>query len=226
VWLYRIWQLPEGGHPTTQPSGSGGSSAAPASSGAPPSSSLSSVSPAPSASATAVPPPTTSASGNPAGPAASAGGWVADGDLIASDTKGYNRYVNARFGFSVDVPAGFTEDQPPANGDGRSFTSRSGVDKVAVWGQYNVQDETPKSAFDDALSGSATQSVTYSALTGDVMVVSGINGDGNIYYWWETVGPGVIFVMDWEYPPSDKPTVGPLLEQAVKTFHPGLLTMP
>lgn len=36
-------------------------------------------------------------------------------------------YVNARFGFSVDVPAGFTANDPPANGDGLAFQSPSGA---------------------------------------------------------------------------------------------------
>ena len=35
-------------------------------------------------------------------------------------------YVNGRFGFSADIPAGFSPHEPPANDDGLQFDSRDG----------------------------------------------------------------------------------------------------
>jgi hypothetical protein len=41
----------------------------------------------------------------------------------AAFAQGWEPYVNARFGFAVDVPPGFTLVQEADNGDGRTYAN-------------------------------------------------------------------------------------------------------
>lgn len=52
---------------------------------------------------------------------------------VAAD---WQHYVNARFGTSADVPAGFVRASPPDNGDGQTFTSSDGG-SVTIFGGLN-----------------------------------------------------------------------------------------
>ena len=52
----------------------------------------------------------------------------------------WRTYTNERFGTTADVPAGWRENPPPANGDGLSFTSPDGAATVAVYGGFQAFD--------------------------------------------------------------------------------------
>jgi hypothetical protein len=47
---------------------------------------------------------------------------------------GWSRYSNDRFGYSVDIPSGFSEDSSPVNGRDVSYSSASGNSQIEVWG--------------------------------------------------------------------------------------------
>ena len=53
--------------------------------------------------------------------------------LAAADTI---TYANARFGYSVTMPAAFRADPPPENGDGRRFAHPDADVEILVWGGY------------------------------------------------------------------------------------------
>ncbi|MBV1704651.1 MAG: hypothetical protein KGQ28_07575, partial [Hyphomicrobiales bacterium] len=57
----------------------------------------------------------------------------------AAQADGWRHYVNARYGATADVPAAWREDPPPADGDGRGFTSPDGRGHVAVFGQMAIR---------------------------------------------------------------------------------------
>src|SRR3954462_10937531 len=55
--------------------------------------------------------------------------------LIAlAQAETWTRYVNERFGTSVEVPAAFTAQPPAANTDGRTFVSKDGTARILVYG--------------------------------------------------------------------------------------------
>jgi hypothetical protein len=92
---------------------------------------------------------------------------------------GYKTYSNARFGYSVSYPANILVPQGESdNSDGQIFRSSDGHAEMRVFGRYNVQNETLKSAFNAAQEG---KSVTYKLLRGNFYVVSGHAG-GKIFY--------------------------------------------
>lgn len=56
----------------------------------------------------------------------------------AAFAAGTKQYVNARFGFSVDVPAGITMLPAPANDDGRTFVNKKDGLEIIASGSTNV----------------------------------------------------------------------------------------
>ena len=57
------------------------------------------------------------------------------------DTPALRHVVNARFGFSVDVPADLVAEPPPDNGDGQAFRSADGHLHLTVSGLNDVLDQ-------------------------------------------------------------------------------------
>ncbi len=54
--------------------------------------------------------------------------------LAASNAAaGLKHYANSRFGYSVDLPAGFKTVSVPENGDGVVLESVDGRTKLSVW---------------------------------------------------------------------------------------------
>ncbi len=50
----------------------------------------------------------------------------------------YKDYYNERFGFSFQYPKELRPQAPPANGDGRTFSSKRSPLVVSGWGQHNI----------------------------------------------------------------------------------------
>lgn len=90
-------------------------------------------------------------------------------------------YVNERFGTSIAFPDDvFTQRMPPPdNGDGQRWQAPDGG-TLAVFGRYNVMDETPESLADNAKHEGGRQ-VTYSKVGKDWVVLSGTE-TGQVFY--------------------------------------------
>jgi hypothetical protein len=83
-------------------------------------------------------------------------------------------YVNERFGYSIDVPAGFLRPlPPPANGDGLAFESADGQVSVAVFGSNNALGWSFDDYFQAALAREDLGRVTYQRKTDSWYVLSG-----------------------------------------------------
>ena len=56
-------------------------------------------------------------------------------------------YAKPRFGTAADYPADlFTvQDPPPENGDGATFRTANRRGQLAIYGAYNVENDTPAS---------------------------------------------------------------------------------
>lgn len=51
----------------------------------------------------------------------------------------WSQYVNARFGYVVDVPPGFAGEGEAVNGDGQVFRSTDGTQLLRVYGGHNIE---------------------------------------------------------------------------------------
>lgn len=56
------------------------------------------------------------------------------GAATAAAAADWPRYINARFGTTVDIPPGFQGEPESENGDGRRFVSRDGTVTLLIWG--------------------------------------------------------------------------------------------
>jgi hypothetical protein len=117
--------------------------------------------------------------------------------------EGWATYGNARFGVFVDYPASlFTvKDAPPENGDGQTFRSADGKAELAVWGSYNIDNETPEAYLGDKtdLTGA-----TYKKAGRDFYAISG-RRDQSIFYQRCNFPKGdVIACFNISYPEADK----------------------
>jgi hypothetical protein len=61
-------------------------------------------------------------------------GLMALAASVALAADGWSRYQNDRYGYSLDIPAGFTAIREADNGDGGTATSGEGNATLAVWG--------------------------------------------------------------------------------------------
>ena len=134
------------------------------------------------------------------------------------------RYGNARFGYWVTIPAGFTCGDESDNGDGKSCTSADGAAKLAVWGGYTgtVADDgfsgevkfDMKSDADDGLK------ITYAKMTSSWASYSGTDKDGQIVYRRMISGckDSQYAAFELTYPPSEAAAMKPVVEQLVPSL--------
>jgi hypothetical protein len=137
--------------------------------------------------------------------------------------SGSYRYANARFGFSFDVPDGYTAQAPPADGDGLSFRDAAGPATVTAYGDDNVLSRTPSQELAAMASAhqSAGDTVTYRFARGDVIAISGTTPAGMVFYQREVVYPAVIYALAWTYPAVTKTQYDSLVTQTAGSFIPG-----
>jgi hypothetical protein len=90
-------------------------------------------------------------------------------------------YHNDRFGTTIDYPDRFKAEPPPANNDGRKFTSGDGAEFL-VYGSFNALDFDLAKFQDFILENlGRDRAVTYKAQGENWFVISGTNG-ANIFY--------------------------------------------
>lgn len=97
---------------------------------------------------------------------------------------GWQPYVNERFGAAADVPADYSAGDPPANGDGLTFTSPDGAATISIWGALaTVTDESFADYATRLVSHDKDDGwdVSYSAGKSDWFAFSGSKGD-RIFY--------------------------------------------
>jgi hypothetical protein len=135
----------------------------------------------------------------------------------------YSRYSNARFSFSVDVPAAYTPGRLPADGDGREFTNPAGTASVTAFGGDNVLNRTPAGELGAQRSRYVNQgdTVTYQHRQGKVIAVSGTTTTGTVFYLREVVLPKAIYSLEWSYPLAGRASFTAVVNHSVATFQPG-----
>lgn len=61
---------------------------------------------------------------------------VAASCLSVVAATGWTHYFNARYGYGIDIPPGFSEVQEAHNSDGGASRSADGAAELKVWGAY------------------------------------------------------------------------------------------
>jgi hypothetical protein len=94
--------------------------------------------------------------------------------------KTAGRPTPPRFGTIADYPADLfsVQDPPPDNGDGASFRTADSRAQLAIFGAYNVENDTPQSC---VATLDEFKDATYKRVTPEFYAISGASG-ADIYY--------------------------------------------
>ncbi|HTO79001.1 MAG TPA: hypothetical protein VMJ31_04410 [Methylocystis sp.] len=134
--------------------------------------------------------------------------------------ESWRSYHNDRFGTTADVPASWKMQPPPANDDGRVFTSPDGRAELTVNGGYAGLADPDELGW--RLQPMEGETVDYKQRRGDWAVVSGTKGD-KIFYRKTLLSCGGAVANDisLEYPASEKETYDPLVAHVEASLRPG-----
>lgn len=139
------------------------------------------------------------------------------GIVSAAQTPTYKTYTNARFAYSISYPANLLKPQGEAeNGDGQAFRAADGRAEMRVWGQNNVNNDSLKAVYDQAVSEWG-KGVSYKVMKPDWFVVSALV-DGKIHYRKTMLRKDVFKTFEIEYDQSQKATYDPVTARISKSF--------
>ena len=115
----------------------------------------------------------------------------------------WRTYHNTRFGTTAQFPAGWTMGQPPANNDGRDFSSPDKRATMVVSGIFSTQPREDE--FASRAKPDEGETITYEKRGAGWIVVSGTKGD-MIFYRKSilTCGDTIWNDLSIEYPATDK----------------------
>lgn len=128
-------------------------------------------------------------------------------------------YRNERYGFSLRYPASFEMQRPSENGDGREFIRQDSCSFIA-FGSNNALEYDLNDELKDVLS-EFTQ-VTYRKRSRNWFVISGFQGE-RVLFIKCFLGKGSINEIWIRYPKSESHSMAVVVNQLVKSFHPGEL---
>jgi hypothetical protein len=148
----------------------------------------------------------------------------------AAQDLGWQPYVNARFGFSIDVPTGFLRQlPPPPNGDGLAFENADRTVHVAVFGAMNALELSFDQYFQAALDDRNLGRVTYKRKTDSWYVLSGYRnvdtpdgGQEMIFYTRIAIDEDgtAISGLNMLFPPSLKQFMDPIVSRMSRSLEP------
>ncbi len=144
---------------------------------------------------------------------------VAQADQFIPGAKGWQTYINDRFGMRFDYPADlFKPDEPPQNGGGQAFTAKDAT--LEIWASHNIDGDTPASFRKQMMTTEGYEKVTYSPSGDTWLVVSGYRDD-DIFYEKYFFKDGVISAFGIDFPKDRKPFYSPIVERIENSFKAG-----
>ncbi|QDZ09373.1 hypothetical protein [Devosia ginsengisoli] len=138
--------------------------------------------------------------------------------LIAAPAfaQGWEHYENGRFGYGVDIPPGFSDQNFSDNGDGASFAAGGNPTYLTVWGG-NLTD-----SFEDEVSQrmawgeSEAWNTTYQAVTPRWASWSAVKGSRILYQRIVLLCDGTSYAaFRMEYSVTDVSEMNPVVERLV-----------
>lgn len=136
--------------------------------------------------------------------------------------RGYDKYTNPRYGFTMLWPSSFQAQSPPEDGDGQAWASPGGQVLLSAYGVNNIFNYSPRQ---DEASDARSMSVVYANISGNIVTASGYKDSGRIIvYQRDVVGRGAIDTLYWSYPASQKAAWDAAVTLTALTFQPGDVT--
>ncbi|GLY37909.1 hypothetical protein Amsp01_039330 [Amycolatopsis sp. NBRC 101858] len=137
-------------------------------------------------------------------------------------------YTNSRFGFTTQVPPGYTASSwVPEDGEGMRFSRDDLGATLTVWGT-NAGGRRPADQLAQLVASTEGDGgrVTFRTADSEGYAVSGYLGDGRIFYERASLGAGSTAGLRWVYPAEHKTELDKPVTDTVKAFTPGDLSRP
>ena len=112
----------------------------------------------------------------------------------AIECPAYERYVNHKYGFSVDLPTFFVKKTGDADGRGQPFEYGSRA-RVRAWAMFDNPPMNVRQLFDD---WTRRDGITFKTLAANTWVVRGRDG-GRLYYTRSILADGIISTIEISY---------------------------
>jgi hypothetical protein len=130
----------------------------------------------------------------------------------------WRTYVNPRFGVSAQVPSDWAMGPEPVNGDGRVFTAPDGSAEITVSGILSTSSRDQE--FSIMSTANPGETITYKAVRGAVVVVSGARAD-KIFYRKSVLRCAIWNDVSIEYPAREKGKYDALVVHVAASLEPG-----
>lgn len=134
----------------------------------------------------------------------------------AAAQERWARYRNARFGTTVAYQEFFEAGDEAVNGDGRAFTSPEA--QFRVFGRHNLDDETPQTKLAQLRADPAYAGMTYNAITGRRLTVSGRRGERIFYEAYLFAPSGTVHAFQLDYPAAHKSDYDVMVGRMARSF--------
>jgi hypothetical protein len=130
----------------------------------------------------------------------------------------YERYVNHKYGFSVDVPTFFVKKTGDADGRGQPFEFGSRA-RIRAWAMYDNPPMTLRQLYED---WTRRDGITFKTIAGNTWVVRGKAEGGRLFYSRSILSEGLITTVDVTYDRD----LGDALEPILAHLGATLMTLP
>lgn len=139
----------------------------------------------------------------------------------SSASSGAARYQNARFGYAVDYPSPLLVAGNEADsGDGLKFTPEKGDADIRVWGEYNVNSDSPAALLNaDLTNDCAGGKATYQVSKPNLVAYSCLSPKGRVVYAKAIIRGDTLASVRFDYAASEQQTWAPVIKQMADTLH-------
>lgn len=139
--------------------------------------------------------------------------------LAAHAADGWSRYQNDRYGYSIELPPGFSPLREAGNRDGGTSRSVQGSANLAVWGT-NLLVESFKSDVTGRIESATSEGweISYRSVTAKKASWSGTRDDRILYAYGAPGCDGQAAFFQVEYDAAAKDDFDPIIRRMVKSF--------
>lgn len=129
--------------------------------------------------------------------------------------SGTDTYQNSRFGYAVDYPSPLLVAGNEAdNGDGLKFVPERGDADIRVWGEYNVNDDSPAAILKiDLINDCAGGKATYQVSKPNLVAYSCRSPKGRVVYQKVVIEGDTLATLRFDYPSAEQQAWAPVIKQ-------------
>ncbi|MEP9387170.1 hypothetical protein [Mesorhizobium sp. KR9-304] len=148
--------------------------------------------------------------------------WTCFPPASVSSDSFWRRYGNARFGYWIDIPPGFSAITEAENGDGGTSKSEDGKVDLSVWGSHITEGDFAAEIWNRIeLSNANGWKITYQKKTDEWASWSGTKGNRIMYQRAIALCDSQAAFFLLEYDHAEVAALDPMVERLVESFKSG-----